>query len=115
MPGYGLAVAGAQYAIADLVKMLRSKGVEVKYASNFNPRSQHNYMIPIRNLPCHHVIRGVLMPISCVSGYCWGSEYYWADDLSLMLYVELYDWNITMTGPRAGSPSTLWLGACLDS
>ena len=32
VPGYGLAVAGAQYAIADLVKMLRSKGVEVKCA-----------------------------------------------------------------------------------
>ena len=34
MPGYGLAVAGAQYAIADLVKMLREKGVEVKCASD---------------------------------------------------------------------------------
>lgn len=32
VPGYGLAVAGAQYAIADLVKTLRSKGVDVKYA-----------------------------------------------------------------------------------
>ena len=30
VPGYGLAVANAQYAIADLVKMLRAKGVEVK-------------------------------------------------------------------------------------
>jgi NAD/NADP transhydrogenase beta subunit len=30
VPGYGLAVAGAQYAIADLVKSLRAKGVGVK-------------------------------------------------------------------------------------
>lgn len=47
VPGYGLAVAGAQYAIADLVKMLRSKGVEVKYASNLNPCLQHNHIIVI--------------------------------------------------------------------
>ncbi|KAL6776704.1 hypothetical protein ACKKBF_B30620 [Auxenochlorella protothecoides x Auxenochlorella symbiontica] len=31
VPGYGLAVAGAQYAIADLVKRLRSKNVAVKF------------------------------------------------------------------------------------
>jgi NAD/NADP transhydrogenase beta subunit len=31
VPGYGLAVAGAQYAIADLVSTLRSKGVDVKF------------------------------------------------------------------------------------
>lgn len=30
VPGYGLAVANAQYAIADLVKTLRSKGIDVK-------------------------------------------------------------------------------------
>ena len=30
VPGYGLAVAGAQYAIADLVKTLASKGVRVR-------------------------------------------------------------------------------------
>ena len=30
VPGYGLAVAGAQYSIADLVKGLRSKGITVK-------------------------------------------------------------------------------------
>jgi hypothetical protein len=29
VPGYGLAVANAQYAIADLVKGLKKKGVEV--------------------------------------------------------------------------------------
>ena len=32
VPGYGLAVAGAQYAIADLVKTLKSKGVNVRFA-----------------------------------------------------------------------------------
>ncbi|KAK9824598.1 hypothetical protein WJX72_011597 [[Myrmecia] bisecta] len=32
VPGYGLAVAGAQYAIADLVKTLRAKGITVKFA-----------------------------------------------------------------------------------
>lgn len=31
VPGYGLAVASAQYAIADLVKTLRSKGVDVRF------------------------------------------------------------------------------------
>ncbi|RMZ53112.1 hypothetical protein APUTEX25_004936, partial [Auxenochlorella protothecoides] len=31
VPGYGLAVAGAQYAIADLVKRLRSKNIAVKF------------------------------------------------------------------------------------
>ena len=31
IPGYGLAVAGAQYAIADLVAALRKKGVKVKF------------------------------------------------------------------------------------
>lgn len=31
VPGYGLAVANAQYAVADLVKTLTSKGVEVKF------------------------------------------------------------------------------------
>ena len=30
---YGLAVAAAQYDIAELVKSLRSKGVDVKYAN----------------------------------------------------------------------------------
>ncbi len=32
VPGYGLAVAGAQYAIADLAKTLKSKGVNVRFA-----------------------------------------------------------------------------------
>ncbi|KAL4423593.1 hypothetical protein ABPG77_004633 [Micractinium sp. CCAP 211/92] len=31
VPGYGLAVANAQYAIADLVKGLKKKGIEVKF------------------------------------------------------------------------------------
>lgn len=31
VPGYGLAVANAQYAIADLVKTLKSKGIEVTF------------------------------------------------------------------------------------
>jgi H+-translocating NAD(P) transhydrogenase len=31
VPGYGLAVANAQYAIADLVKGLTAKGIEVKF------------------------------------------------------------------------------------
>jgi NAD(P) transhydrogenase len=31
VPGYGLAVAGAQYAIADLVKTLAAKGIAVKF------------------------------------------------------------------------------------
>lgn len=30
VPGYGLAVANAQYAVADLVTGLRKKGIEVK-------------------------------------------------------------------------------------
>jgi NAD(P) transhydrogenase len=30
VPGYGLAVANAQYAIADLVKGLKKKGIQVK-------------------------------------------------------------------------------------
>lgn len=33
MPGYGLAVAAAQYDIAELVKTLRAKGVDVKCAA----------------------------------------------------------------------------------
>jgi len=31
VPGYGLAVAKAQYAIAEMVKILRSNGIEVKF------------------------------------------------------------------------------------
>jgi len=31
VPGYGLAVAGAQYTVADMVRMLREKGVDVKF------------------------------------------------------------------------------------
>ena len=31
VPGYGVAVAKAQYAIADIVKMLTSNGVDVKF------------------------------------------------------------------------------------
>lgn len=31
VPGYGLAVANGQYAIADITKKLRAKGVEVRY------------------------------------------------------------------------------------
>merc|ERR1712159_942768 len=31
VPGYGLAVAGAQYTVADMVKTLREKGVDVKF------------------------------------------------------------------------------------
>lgn len=30
VPGYGLAVANAQHSIADLTKMLKKKGVEVR-------------------------------------------------------------------------------------
>ena len=30
VPGYGLAVAGAQYTVADMVRMLRERGVDVK-------------------------------------------------------------------------------------
>jgi NAD(P) transhydrogenase len=30
--GYGMAVAKAQYAIADIVAMLRSKGIQVRFA-----------------------------------------------------------------------------------
>ena len=33
VPGYGLAVAAAQYDIAELVKSLRAKGVDVKYVA----------------------------------------------------------------------------------
>jgi NAD(P) transhydrogenase subunit beta len=32
VPGYGMAVAQAQYAVSDLAKMLRKRGVDVKYA-----------------------------------------------------------------------------------
>jgi NAD(P) transhydrogenase subunit beta len=32
VPGYGMAVAQAQYAVSDLAKMLQKRGVEVKYA-----------------------------------------------------------------------------------
>jgi NAD(P) transhydrogenase subunit beta len=32
VPGYGMAVAQAQYAVRDMAKLLESKGVEVKYA-----------------------------------------------------------------------------------
>lgn len=32
VPGYGLAVANAQYAVAELVKSLRSRGIEVRQA-----------------------------------------------------------------------------------
>ena len=32
VPGYGMAVAQAQYAIAELTKLLRSKGVNVRFA-----------------------------------------------------------------------------------
>merc|ERR1712188_269202 len=31
VPGYGLAVAGAQYTVADMTRMLREKGVDVKF------------------------------------------------------------------------------------
>lgn len=31
VPGYGLAVAKAQYAIADITRMLRAKGVNVRF------------------------------------------------------------------------------------
>lgn len=32
VPGYGLAVANAQYAISELVKILRARGVHVRFA-----------------------------------------------------------------------------------
>ena len=32
VPGYGLAVAGAQYAIADIVSKLQANGCEVRFA-----------------------------------------------------------------------------------
>jgi NAD(P) transhydrogenase subunit beta len=32
VPGYGMAVAQAQYAVSDLAKMLRKRGIDVKYA-----------------------------------------------------------------------------------
>mgnify|MGYP000389169309 CR=1 FL=1 len=32
VPGYGMAVAQAQYAIAELTKLLRGKGVNVRFA-----------------------------------------------------------------------------------
>jgi NAD(P) transhydrogenase subunit beta len=32
VPGYGMAVAQAQYAVSDLAKLLRKRGVEIKYA-----------------------------------------------------------------------------------
>jgi NAD(P) transhydrogenase len=32
VPGYGLAVAKAQYAVADMVKNLRSQGINVRFA-----------------------------------------------------------------------------------
>src|SRR5262249_31058407 len=32
VPGYGMAVAQAQYAVSDLAKLLEKRGVEVKYA-----------------------------------------------------------------------------------
>jgi NAD(P) transhydrogenase subunit beta len=32
VPGYGMAVAQAQYAVSDLAKMLKKRGVDVKYA-----------------------------------------------------------------------------------
>jgi NAD(P) transhydrogenase subunit beta len=32
VPGYGMAVAQAQYAVSDLAKMLRKRGVDIKYA-----------------------------------------------------------------------------------
>ena len=32
VPGYGMAVAQAQYAVSDLAKMLQKRGVDVKYA-----------------------------------------------------------------------------------
>lgn len=35
--GYGMAVAKAQYAIAEITAMLRSKGVNVKVRSRFTP------------------------------------------------------------------------------
>jgi NAD(P) transhydrogenase len=31
VPGYGLAVAGAQYTVADMVRVLKEKGVDVKF------------------------------------------------------------------------------------
>ncbi len=31
VPGYGLAVANAQYAVAELVNTLRGKGVDIKF------------------------------------------------------------------------------------
>src|SRR5260370_20765033 len=32
VPGYGMAVAQAQYAVSDLAKMLMKRGVDIKYA-----------------------------------------------------------------------------------
>jgi NAD(P) transhydrogenase subunit beta len=32
VPGYGMAVAQAQYAVSDLAKMLKKRGVDIKYA-----------------------------------------------------------------------------------
>lgn len=40
VPGYGLAVASAQYAIADLVKTLTSKDIKVRLAPCLCPASQ---------------------------------------------------------------------------
>ena len=32
VPGYGMAVAQAQYAVSDLAKLLQKRGIDVKYA-----------------------------------------------------------------------------------
>lgn len=37
-PGYGLAVAKAQYAIADIVKALTAKGIKVRFGVVSFPR-----------------------------------------------------------------------------
>jgi NAD(P) transhydrogenase len=42
VPGYGLAVANAQHSIADLTKMLKKKGVEVRRRGRLATAVQHS-------------------------------------------------------------------------
>lgn len=60
-PGYGLAVAKAQYAIADIVKALTARGIKVR----FGVVSLESFFIFLICLCCHGLVGGWVALTMC--------------------------------------------------
>ena len=76
VPGYGLAVARAQYAVADMVKKLRENGVTVKFGihpvAGECPSSAHS-RVPVASAAGFGLDQQAWMPLWPLQGACLGS------------------------------------------